>query len=105
MENYENIINEAKESSMTRSMKRRISNRNEHEEKIWFNQDIEKEIKLRKTYNRQMRNEQHQEKKIELKEMYLLQKKKTQQLIKNEISKHERKITNDIRKEKGHKKI
>jgi len=105
LENYEHIINEAKENSMTRSMKRRISNRNEQEEKIWFNKDIEKEIKLRKAYNRQMRNEQQQEKKNELKEMYLLQKKKTQQLVRNEISKHERKITNDIRKEKGHKKL
>ena len=33
------------------------------------------------------------------------QKKKTQQLIKEEINKYERKITDDIRKEKGHKKL
>ena len=33
------------------------------------------------------------------------QKKKTQQLIKEEINKYERKIADDIRKEKGHKKL
>ena len=36
---------------------------------------------------------------------YMEQKKKTQQLIKEEINKYERKITDDIRKEKGHKKL
>ena len=33
------------------------------------------------------------------------QKKKTRKLIKEEINKYERKITDDIRKEKGHKKL
>ena len=36
---------------------------------------------------------------------YMGQKKKTQNIIKEEINKYERKITDDIRKEKGHKKL
>ena len=73
--------------------------------KTWFCEKIKPEISIRKKYNRERRNEQDKCKREMLGKKYMEQKKKTQKLIKEEINKYERKITDDIRKEKGHKKL
>ena len=56
-------------------------------------------------YNRQKRVEEDKQKKNILKEKYRIQKRKTQYIIKEAITAHERKITTDIRNNKGHKKL
>ena len=56
-------------------------------------------------YNRQKRVEEDKQKKNILEEKYRVQKRKTQYMIKEAITAHERKITMDIRNNKGHKKL
>ena len=56
-------------------------------------------------YNRQKRVEEDKEKKNILETKYRVQKRKTQDMIKDAITAHERKITKDIRNHKGHKKL
>ena len=90
---------------MLKTIKRRLSKINREEEKIWFNKSIESEIKIRKMYNRQKRVEEDKQKKNILEEKYRVQKRKTQYMIKEAITAHERKITTDIRNNKGHKKF
>ena len=88
---------------MVRTINKRFSNITGEEEKPWFCEKIKREISIRKKYNRERRNEPDKCKREMLGRKYMEQKKKTQQLIKEEINKYERKITDDIRKEKGHK--
>ena len=105
LEQYEDIIKEAKQQCMVRTINKRFSNITGEEEKPWFCEKIKREISIRKKYNRERRNEPDKCKREMLGRKYMEQKKKTQQLIKEEINKYERKITDDIRKEKGHKKL
>ena len=74
-------------------------------EKIWFNKDIEQAIKLRKLYNRQRRNEQDQARYEELSNLYMKQKKQVQTMVKLEVTKHEKKLTKDIKQDKSNKKL
>ena len=99
------MINSAKDQTMMKTLKCKLLKCEKTKESIWFNKEIEKEIKLRKKYNREKRNENDETKKSILDEKYNAQKRKTQNLIKNEITKHECKVTNDIRKDKGNKKL
>ena len=62
-----------------------------------------KKISIRKKYNTERRNEPDKCKREVLGRKY--KKYKTQRIIKEEINKYERKITNIIKKEKGHKKL
>ena len=56
-------------------------------------------------YNRQKRVEEDKEKKNILEEKYRVKKRKTQYIIKYATTAHEKKITKDIRNNKGHKKL
>ena len=99
------MINAAKDQTTMKTLKCKVLKCEQTKKSIWFNKELEKEIKLRKKYNREKRNENDVTKKSILDEKYNAQKRKTQNLIKNEITKHERKVTNDIRKDKGNKKL
>ena len=105
LEQYESILRDASSKSMLKTIKRRLSKINREEVKIWFNKSIESEIKIRKMYNRQKRVEEDKQKKNILEEEYRVQKRKTQYMIKEAITAHERNITTDIRNNKGHKKL
>ena len=104
LEQYESILKDATSKSMSKTINRRLAKTRE-EEKIWFNKTIESEIKIRKMYNRQKRAEEHKEKKNLLETKYRVQKRTTQDMIKDAITAHERMITKDIRNHKGHKKL
>ena len=90
---------------MVRTINKIFSNITGEEEKSWFGEKIKKEICIRKKYNREKRNEPDKCKREVLGGKYQEQKYKTQRIIKEEINKYERKITNIIKKEKGHKKL
>ena len=90
---------------MVRTLNKRFSNITGEEKKTWFYEKIKREISLGKKYTRERRNEPGKCKRYMLGRKYMEQKKKSPKIIKEEIKKYERQITDDIRKEKGHKKL
>ena len=105
IEKYEKIITDAKDSCLMKTMKKKIPKQGNKEDNIWFNKDIEKAIKTRKLYNRQKRNESDHIKKQDLEQKYQKQKREVQKLIKLEVTKHERRITTEIKNDKSHRKL
>lgn len=105
IENYEEKISIAKSRCLMKNVRIRSQEKTNKKEMPWCNAHIRKEIKLRKQYNRLARNEKDEEKKKKLIALYSEQKCKVQLIIKNEITKYERKITNDIRFNKGNKRL
>ena len=104
LEQYEDIIKDGKQQCMVRTINKRFSNITGEEEKPWFGEKIKREISIRKKYNRERINVPDKCKRELLGRKYQEQKYKTQRIIK-EINKYERKITDIIKKEKGHKKL
>ena len=68
-------------------------------------EQIRKEIKKRKEISRQQRNENREREKHLIWERYKEQKIKVRELIKNEIRKHEEKIVEETKQDKGGKEL
>ena len=83
---------------MVRTINQRFSNITGEEEKTWFCEKIKREISLRKKYNRERRNEPEKCKREMLGRKYMEQNKDTKKIIKEEINKYERTLTDDIKK-------
>ena len=77
----------------------------EEKDKKWMTEQIRKEIKKRKELNRQQRNENREREKHLIWERYKEQKIKVRELIKKEIRKHEEKIVEEIKQDKGGKEL
>lgn len=80
----------------------RVKSSKTAKEAPWINEEIRKQIQMRKKFNRARRKAETDEERNRLKEKYIEQKCKVQMLIKNEIYKHEKKVTKEI-KENGDK--
>ena len=92
-------IKEVADKHLKKKYRRKITDEAQKiKEPPWMNETIRKEIKKRKELNRTRRNETIEERKREHWTNYLEQKKKVQSLIKEEIYKHEEKITDEIKK-------
>ena len=81
------------EKTLTKTYKKKTDQTNK-KEKPWFNEDIRKLIKIRQLYNRKRRNISNQEEKKKFEDLYLQQKIRVKCVVRQEIDKHERKITN-----------
>ena len=57
LEQYEDIIKDAKQQCMVKTINKRFSNITGEKEKPWFGEKRKKEISIRKKYNRERRNE------------------------------------------------
>ena len=68
-------------------------------------EQVRKEIKKMKEFNRQWRNENREREKYLIWERYKEQKIKVKELIKKEIRKHEEKIVEEIKQDKGGKEL
>ena len=68
-------------------------------------EQVRKEIKKRKELNRQWKNENREREKYLIWERYKEQKIKVRELIKKEIRKHEEKIVEEIKQDKGGKEL
>ena len=108
--NFESLSNEMER--IAKETLKKVYIRKEHiigEEKTqdppWFNKSLEAEIKKRKQINRTKRSETDTTKKNELNEQYKVQKERVQMLIKIEIEKYERKITEEIKFNKNKNKL
>ena len=70
---------------------------------IWMTKEIEREIKSRKKFNRLKRNNLNLEIKEIFNKKYQEQKQKVKSLVKEEIYKHEAKITEEIKNDRNRK--
>lgn len=103
MENFVKIINAAAKKKLEKTYYKNING--DKLEKPWFTEDIRKGIKERKRYNRMQRNAGDNGEREIYRELYEKQKKKVQIMIREEITKYEKNITDEIRSNKGCKDI
>ena len=101
IENIEQLnetIKEAADKRLKSKYKRRVVGKYEKiKEPPWMTKEIIKEIKKRKQINREKRGAKTQKEKNVLHMKYQKQKKYVKGLVKEQLSKHEKKITNEIR--------
>ena len=88
------VANEKLKARYTRKMA--ISGK-EVKEPPWINEEIRMEIKKRKSLNREKRKAASQTEADDLHAKYVKQKRYVQKLIKEQISRHEKKVTEEIR--------
>ena len=55
VQSYQNVINIAKDQTMMKTWTCKVLKCEKSKESIWFNNEIEKEIKFRNKYNREKR--------------------------------------------------
>ena len=86
LEQNEDIIKEAKQQCMVRTINKIFSNITGEEEKPWFCEKIKRDICIRKTYNRERRNEQDQCKREMLGKNTWNKRKRHKNLLKNKLT-------------------
>ena len=101
----DDIENGVKEK-LTKTIRRRegIEKGQKVIESIWMTQEIRGEIKRRKTINRLKRNARSDKRKEVLEKRYKSQKGKVQRMIREAKSKYEKKLTDEIKRDKSGKK-
>ena len=94
------------EEKLTRKTKRRVGIENGIKvvENLWMTEEIRKGIKLRREYNRRKRNAATTDNKENLEKLYKNQKFRVQRLIREAKIKHEKMLTEEIKKDKSGKK-
>ena len=98
IEEFNAIMKSVAEDKLKAKYRRKLLNRDEKiKEKPWVTEEVRRAIKKRKALNRERRNANNEEERESLYREYQKQKKTTQILVKEEISKHERKVTEEIR--------
>ena len=80
------------------------NNKNKGIEKIWITKQIKNSIKLRRRFNREHRRAVGEEKN-RYKTLYIVQKKKVQEEVWNAKSRHEERVTQEIKANKDGKKM
>ena len=102
MEKFDDILGGCAE----RTLKKRfikIFKENNKPEAVWFTTEMKDSIKLRRQYNRLVRNANNDEDKATFKILYDEQKRKTSMLIKEGISSYEIKITERLKQQSNSK--
>ncbi|XP_064102661.1 chromosome partition protein Smc-like [Macrobrachium nipponense] len=94
-------IKEVAEDKLVRTYRRKMLVEEKVEEQPWFSEEIRKGIKERKELNRKKRNERDNVVKESLEKKYMQKKKEVQLLIREEITIYEKKITEEIRRNKN----
>ena len=102
MDKLNKIMQEvAEEKLKARYVRRVVDSTEKITEPPWVTKQIRKEIKKRKELNRRKRNAETQEESNVLFAQYLKQKKHVQYLVKEKISIHEKKMTEEIKHSKN----
>ena len=94
-------MQEEAQKFLIKTYRNRTSKHNQETEPIWITNSIRTGIKRRKEYNRQARRAVTQEEKERLMQLYYKQKLLTKEEIKEAIHKHERIITDKIKRDKN----
>ena len=101
-------IDTAMTAAANKHTKKKIRKRNHRKERgrqdaVWMNRNIREEIKLRKRYNRLKRSNLDPNTEEQFKKRYQEQKMKVKELVREEITKHELKITDEIKRDRNRK--
>ena len=91
------LIRDSAERTLQKSYKKRTDQENEISEPPWMNEEIRKQIELRKKLNRKHRKAKIEEEKTKTWCDYKKQKLKCKTLVKVEITKYEEKLTTEIK--------
>jgi len=103
---FENAIKDSADNTLKKKIRRRKEERAEGEiEPIWINDDIRREIKVRRKWNRAKRIEQDPNIREYYWGEYQKQKEKVRKLVRDAKMEHERKITKEIRDDKTNKRM
>ena len=98
IEEFNATMKSVAEEKLEARYRRRLINKQEKvKEKPWVTEQVRREIKKRKSLDREKRNVNTEEEKEKLYDEYQKQKEVTKLLVKEEISKHEIKVTEEIR--------
>ena len=102
VDNFEELNRQIKieaDKTLKRVYRRRVSSKEEVEERPWFTEEIRQEIAKRKRCNRERRNAKEEEKNMK-EQAYKEQKLKVQTLVRQEIYRYEMKTVNGIKNNK-----
>ena len=98
MEKFDDILGGCAERTLKKRFIKRFKENNKPEA-VWFTTKMKDSIKLRRQYNRLVRNASNNEDKATFKILYDEQKRKTSMLIKEGISNYEIKITERLKQQ------
>lgn len=94
---FEIKISKAADSTLKKTLKKKIHKDIPNKtEKIWFNKSIQKEISIRRQYNKKKRHARTQNDKAKYQDLYLKQKIKVQELVREAVENYEKKETAEI---------
>ena len=96
MEEFEKLISGAVVERLQRKILRKetIDGR---PDPIWFTKEIKEEIKLRRFYNRKMRNAGTETERRNIEQQYVQQRSKVKHMVREAIETYEKQITNEIK--------
>lgn len=103
IENLNSSIKEVANVVLKRTRKKRTEKDKQRVDPIWITKKIVESIKERKALNRSKRNESDDIRRGQLEQMYRCKKIQVQEMIREEMSKHEIKKTEEIKKDKSRK--
>ena len=95
---FNKLIQTAADKTLKRKRKTQ-NNKKDGSECLWITKEIKTGIKERKKINRERRNETNERKREVLWEKYIEKKVEVQRKIREAVTKHEKKVTEDIRKD------
>ena len=95
------ILAQARNETLTKRYKRKVTPDYEKKEQTWVNEDIRRKIKERKESNRRKRNERNKDKQKKLETKYIQKKKEVQKLVKESITTYEKMLTEEIKRDKN----
>lgn len=104
MEEFDKCMKTSAENRIKKVYQKRI-NKNDKIQPVWFTREIKEEIKLRKCYSKGWRITIDEEGRNEFKVKYMKQKGKVQELVREAITKYERRLTKQIKENKSGKKM
>ena len=94
-EGLNKVMKEFPDKTLRATYCRKISNKQDVKEQPWISPEIWKAINKRKEINRKSRNTQNMKEREELSQDYIEQKYKAQLLVKDAVTKYEKKITDN----------
>ena len=99
VEKYDFLIRNCAEETLQKNFRGNLCGGNKTSEPIWMTEGLRREIKIRKNMNKRQRNCKIEDREKNLR-LYIQQKGLVKQMIRDELAKHEKMITREIREAK-----
>ena len=99
VEKYDSLISNCAEETLQKTFRRNVCGGIKTSEPIWMTEGLRREIKKRKNMIKRQRNCKIEDREENWR-LYIQQKRLVKQMIRDELAKHEKMITREIRKAK-----